>query len=215
MRTSPDMNAETNDERFFALAEQVFSQLRSSEQLFLSLDGERSDFVRLNRNRVRQAGAVQTQQLGLTLIDRERQLEGSCDLSGDPDSDRALVLRLLGQLRARVPHLPADPYLNHSETPSRSHRALDAELPPAAEVIASLTEQAEGLDLVGIYAAGDIASGLASSIGHRHWHQSRSSISIGAAICRATRRSKTATAGSTGKRARCRCGSSASASNSR
>lgn len=161
-------------EPFFALAEQLFSQLQGDEQLFLSLDGERSDFVRLNRNRVRQAGAVQTQQLGLTLIDGERQLDGSCDLSGDPASDRALALRLLGQLRERVPHLPADPYLNLCATPSSSHRALEAELPSAAEAIANLTEQAEGLDLVGIYAAGEIASGLASSIGHRHWHQSRS-----------------------------------------
>ena len=161
-------------EPFFALAEQLFSQLQGDEQLFLSLDGERSDFVRLNRNRVRQAGAVQTQQLGLTLIDGERQLDGSCDLSGDPASDRALALRLLGQLRERVPHLPADPYLNLCATPSSSHRALKAELPSAAEAIANLTEQAEGLDLVGIYAAGEIASGLASSIGHRHWHQSRS-----------------------------------------
>lgn len=168
------MLAEMNAERFFALAEQVFSQLQGGEQLFLSLDGERSDFVRLNRNRVRQAGAVQAQQLGLTLIDRERQLEGSCDLSGDADSDRALALSLLEQLRERVPHLPADPYLNCSQTPSSSDHRLDAELPPAAEAIASLTEQAEGLDLVGIYAAGEIASGLASSIGHRHWHQSRS-----------------------------------------
>lgn len=161
-------------EPFFAFAEQIFSQLQGDEQLFLSLDGERSDFVRLNRNRVRQAGAVQTQQLGLTLVDGERQIEGGCDLSGDADADRSLALALVQQLRERIPHLPADPYLNLDQTPSHSHRALEAELPPAAEAIANLSDQAEGLDLVGIYAAGEIASGLASSIGHRHWHQSRS-----------------------------------------
>jgi len=159
-------------DRFFALAEQILSQLQGGEQLFLSLDGERSDFVRLNHNRVRQAGAVRSQQLGLTLVDRQRQLEGSCDLSGDSDSDLALALGLLGQLRERVPYLPADPYLNLCETPNSSDHRLDAELPPAAEAIADLTDQAEGLDLVGIYAAGEIASGVASSIGHRHWHQS-------------------------------------------
>ncbi|WP_462322272.1 metallopeptidase TldD-related protein, partial [Halochromatium sp.] len=41
-----------------------------------------------------------------------------------------------------------------------------------AEAIGTLTDQAAGLDLVGIYAAGEMATGLASSIGHRHWHQS-------------------------------------------
>jgi len=163
-----------NADRFFALAQQIFSRLQGHEQLFLHLNGEQSDFVRLNHNRVRQAGSVQTERLGLTLVDRDRQLEGSCDLSGDLDNDRALALALLAQLRERVQYLPADPYLNLSEAPSASSRELDAALPTAAEAIAGLTGQATGLDLVGIYAAGEMTSGLASSVGHRHWHQSRS-----------------------------------------
>jgi predicted Zn-dependent protease len=159
---------------FYALAEQVFEQLHGEEQLFLRLDHEQSDFVRLNHNRVRQAGAVQTQQLELTLAKGERQVEGSCDLAGEPDADRALVLALVEQLRERLPHVPNDPHLSLSDQPSDSYRVLDARLPATDEAIASLTDAAAGLDLVGIYAAGEMASGLASSIGHRHWHQSRS-----------------------------------------
>ncbi len=161
-------------EPFYALAAQVFERLHGEEQLFLHLDAEQSDFVRLNRNRVRQAGSVRTRQLGLTLIDGGRQIEGSCDLGGDLVADRALALELLAQLRERIAHLPTDPYLNLSDQPTNSHRRLDAELPSTQEAIVGLSEQAGGLDLVGVYAAGDMASGLASSIGHRHWHQSRS-----------------------------------------
>ena len=38
----------------------------------------------------------------------------------------------------------------------------------------TLTDLADGLDLVGIWAAGDVVEALASSVGHRHWHASRS-----------------------------------------
>jgi predicted Zn-dependent protease len=56
----------------------------------------------------------------------------------------------------------------------QSSRAIAADLPDAAEAIATLTDQAVGLDLVGIWASGLIGEGLASSIGHRCWHQSES-----------------------------------------
>ncbi|MBK1704435.1 TldD/PmbA family protein [Halochromatium glycolicum] len=163
-----------NAEPFFAMAEQVFAHLRGDERLFLSLRSEQSDFVRFNRNRVRQAGALQTQELALTLIEGARQVQASCNLSGDPETDRALILAMLGQLRDRIAHVPDDPYLNISDAPSRSHTELPARLPSVREAVTTLTGLGEGLDLVGIYAAGKIADGLASSLGHRHWHQSTS-----------------------------------------
>jgi predicted Zn-dependent protease len=161
-------------EHFFTMADQLFGQLRGDERLFLSFDAECSDFVRLNTNRVRQAGAVESQNLGLTLIDGKRQIDGACDLIGDPGQDGALMRELLARLRERIRHVPDDPYLNVSETPQSSHRELTADLPSAADAVATLTDLATGLDLVGIYAAGRLASGLASSLGHRHWHQSTS-----------------------------------------
>ncbi len=161
-------------EDFFALADRLSARLTGEEILFASLGLESSDFVRLNQNRVRQAGSVYSAGLGLTLIRGQRQVDGDCQLSGDPTRDAALGADLLRRLRERIGHVPDDPYLHFATEPSTSERDLPAELPPSAEAIATLTELAQGLDLVGIWAAGYIAEGLASSIGHRHWHQSRS-----------------------------------------
>lgn len=163
-----------NAEPFFALAERVFQRLHGRERLFLRLHAEQSDFVRLNRNRIRQAGAVQAQGLALTLVDGARQIHASRDLSGDPDTDLALTVASLEALRERLAHLPADPYLNLSDAASRSHTEHPADLPSAADAVSTFTRLGDGLDLVGIYAAGEIADGLASSLGHRHWHQGAS-----------------------------------------
>jgi predicted Zn-dependent protease len=161
-------------EAFFRLAERLNGRLTGGEILFAEFDVEDSDFVRLNQNRVRQAGSVHSAALGLTLIDGAKQSEGDCQLSGDADADWARALALLERLRGRIPHVPEDPFLNFADSPIETFRDLPAVLPKAAEAIGSLIDLADGFDLVGVWAAGGIADGLASSIGHRCWHQSRS-----------------------------------------
>ena len=159
---------------FFALADRLNARLVGRERLFCSLASETSDFVRLNHNRIRQAGSVRDTSLGLTLIEGSRQVEGSCGLTGDPSQDLGHAGELLDRLRERLPHVPNDPYLNYSEEPWTSDTRVGETPPDPREAVGELIARAEGLDLVGIWASGEIAEGLASSLGHRHWHASRS-----------------------------------------
>ncbi|WP_296899505.1 metallopeptidase TldD-related protein [Thiohalocapsa sp.] len=161
-------------EAFFQLFEALQAGLGGEEILFAGLGGERSEFVRLNQNRVRQAGSVNAADLGLTLIRHGHQVEGSCPLGGDNEVDLARAQVLLRRLRERIAHVPEDPYLQYSTEPASSERCIDADLPSSEEAIGTLTDLADGLDLVGIWAAGGVMEGLASSLGHRHWHESRS-----------------------------------------
>lgn len=163
-----------NPEYGQGLAQALFDWLSGEELLFVSYGAEHSDFVRLNRARVRQAGGMQSAGLGLTLIDGGRQIDGSVELSGDADGDRALAADMLARLRERLKHLPEDPYLHFSEQPGSDEHIIRAELPDAREAVASLIDAAEGLDLVGIWASGEQAEGLWSSIGHAYWHQDAS-----------------------------------------
>lgn len=161
-------------EAFFALADRLRSGIAGQEVLFCSLGGEVSEFVRLNRNRIRQAGQVRTARLGLNLIHGARQVEGSCNLSGEPRADLEQARWLLGRLRERLAHVPEDPFLNYSTDPSEGQRQMGDPCPPAEEAVAELIAAARGMDLVGIWASGEMFEGLASSIGHRHWHRSLS-----------------------------------------
>jgi len=163
-----------NQETFYLLAERLFEGLQGAETLFCGLGWESSDFVRLNHNRIRQAGAVRSAALGLDLIDGARQAQASCDLCGDLDEDLARARHLLGRLRERLAQVPPDPYLNFSTTATHSERWVAEDLPDARAVVAEVTAAAAGLDLVGIWASGEIREGLASSIGHRHWYGGRS-----------------------------------------
>jgi predicted Zn-dependent protease len=161
-------------EAFFSLSDLLCDGLQTGEVLFCGLDGEDSDFVRLNQGRIRQAGAVHSQSLGLTLIDGARQVTGGCDLAGDLGLDLAQARDLIGRLRERLPQVPEDPYLNYADVPSRGEHLSEPQLPEAGEALGDLIAAAQGLDLVGIWASGNLYSGLASSLGHRHWHQGAS-----------------------------------------
>lgn len=161
-------------ETFFELVERLTEHLAGCEVLFCNLDGEDSDFVRLNHSRIRQAGSLHRRSLALNLIAGDRQVEGSCELAGDPEQDLAQASHLLGRLRDRLSHVPEDPFLNYSVTPTSSERSLGGDLPDAQQAVSELIVRAGDMDLVGIWASGDVLSGLASSIGHRHWHRSTS-----------------------------------------
>ena len=129
-----------NQDAFFSLCDPLFAGLRGREHLFCSLGAESSDFVRLNHNRIRQAGSVRSAGLGFNLIDGARQAEAACDLSGDLTEDLARARHLLGRLRERIAHLPDDPYLNYSLEPSTSMRQVGETPPDAQAAVADLID---------------------------------------------------------------------------
>jgi hypothetical protein len=63
------------DMAFFELTDRLTQSLRGDEVLLCNLDGEDSDFVRLNGNRVRQAGGLRAWSLSLDLIEGRRQAQ--------------------------------------------------------------------------------------------------------------------------------------------
>jgi len=157
-----------------ALAATLERLLEPGEAFLLDYAGEASDFVRLNRNRLRQAGRVTQRIATVDLLCGRRHASGRCTLSGRPEQDRERLDALLARLRALRAHVPEDPYLAFATEASERIEVHEPELPPAGEAIESLVERARGLDLVGVWASGLIERGFASSFGVRHWWSTRS-----------------------------------------
>lgn len=158
-------------ELFFSLAEAGFARLRGSEVLLANFSGEVSDFIRFNQSRVRQATTVRQASLSLKLIDGQRHDTVVLTLSGELAADRELVGAAIDSMRATLPSLPADPYLLYCEEPGQSNTVRKGRLPSAEEAIATVTQEAADVDLVGIFASGPSLRGFASSLGARHWHE--------------------------------------------
>lgn len=157
---------------FYALADAIQPCLRKDEQYLATFSGEASNFARFNQSKVRQAMHVTQRYLSVRLIDGRRHITGQLSLSGDLAFDRRRVESLVEALRDRIAELPEDPYLRFStEVNSTEHIEPDC-LPEASTAVDEVLAAAKGLDLVGIYAAGGIFHGFASSLGQRNWFAS-------------------------------------------
>ncbi|WP_406820167.1 TldD/PmbA family protein [Pseudomonas sp. KnCO4] len=159
---------------FENLVAELNKALQTGEQFTLGYSAEQSQFVRFNHAKVRQAGEVSQASAQLRLIRDGRQAEQQLTLSGDPLLDSQRLDTALEQLRQTLPLLAVDPYLRVDQSAWHSHSQQQQPLPELQEVLALLEREAGDLDLVGIYAAGPICRGFASSFGAFGWHQANS-----------------------------------------
>lgn len=155
---------------FFELAGRLTRELHAGETLLCELAAERSDFVRFNRSRIRQAGSVEQRFLSLRLVRERRQAAATITIAGNGE-DLALARATIARLRDALAQLPEDPWLLISETPNSTSTERRGALAPAEAVAQQVVAGANGGDLVGIYAAGAIYRGFANSIGQHNWHE--------------------------------------------
>jgi predicted Zn-dependent protease len=158
---------------FFELSERLSREVRAGEILLCNFGGERSDFVRFNRGKVRQAGSVEQRSLSLRLIHAGRQVSASLELAGDA-GDLELARAILAKLRDSLAGLPEDPWLLINEEPRSTDREQRGALASAEAVVEETIGAAENRDFVGIYAGGRIYRGFANSLGQRNWHEADS-----------------------------------------
>jgi len=145
--------------------------LAAGEVYLVKLDAERSDFVRLNRGKIRQPGSVTQCYLGLRLIRGQRHAEQALSVSGDFARDREDILAGLGTLRTVLDDAPDDPHLAYATDVRSSRDVRSSSLAASEEVITTVLDAARDVDLVGIYASGPVYRGFANSLGQRNWHE--------------------------------------------
>jgi len=155
---------------FTDLATLLDGALAPGERYTAWFSGEESDFVRLNRGRVRQPGSVTQRRLRVRLIQGARHASASLTLTGLPARDRADVLAALAMLREALPDLADDPHLLLPTSVVSSQHERSGVLPPSAAIVEEVLAAAPGEDLVGLLAAGPACRGFANSEGQRNWH---------------------------------------------
>lgn len=162
-------------EYFYRLADHLTGLLQGEELYTCTFDAEDSEFVRLNRSAVRQAGTVAQRSLSINLIRGQRHTHGGVSLSGDWEEDAAQLTALMTNLRSQLPYLPEDPHLLYATEVRSSEHHGENHLPEdTGALVNTILAAGRGKDLVGIYAAGGIHSGFANSFGQRNWFSSYS-----------------------------------------
>jgi len=155
---------------FNDLARTIDAALVQGERHATWFAAEDSDFVRLNRGKVRQPGSVSQRFVEIRLIRGARHALHSLSLSGDPAADATAVKAAIAVLRDALPQLADDPHLLLPTTVASSTTTRGMPLPPSNAIVDRILGAAAGLDLVGLVAAGPVYRGFANSDGQRNWH---------------------------------------------
>jgi predicted Zn-dependent protease len=158
---------------FFELADRLARELQAGEILLCSLGAERSDFVRFNGGKVRQAGSVEQRSLSLRLVSARRQASATIAVAGS-EEDLELGKQTLVKLREGLAGLPEDPWLLINESPQSTSSERRGALAPAEDVVSQVIRESQRRDLVGFYAGGTVYRGFANSLGQRNWHETDS-----------------------------------------
>ena len=161
----------TMEAYFNELASRLSTLLAPGEDYTARFSAETSDFVRLNRGRIRQPGSVTQRYIDLDLIRGARHATHTLSLSGNLAADHAAVAAAVAGLRATLPDLGDDPHLALATEIVNSRDVRGEPLPPAEEIIEAVLNAADGLDLVGLYAGGPVYRGFANAMGQRNWHE--------------------------------------------
>jgi predicted Zn-dependent protease len=163
-------NGSTMETYFNELAASADRALRPGESYTLDFDAEETDFVRMNRGKVRQPGHVEQRYLDLRLLQGARHASHLLSLTGNLETDTRIVGDALAKLRDVIPELPEDPHLLLPDTLASSRSERSDAMPAAETIVDALLTMARGHDLVGMLAAGPVYCGFANSQGQRNWH---------------------------------------------
>lgn len=159
---------------FERISNEVTGLLRGDEMAACHFSGEESDFVRFNRNAIRQAGSVCQMKLLLDLISGSRHAQIKTTLSGEWREDRVRLKRSILKLRDMLPMLTEDPHLVTSTGSNSDEQIGKNELPSSEDVMEEILKNGQGLDLVGIYTSGGMYAGFSNSLGQKNWSASYS-----------------------------------------
>lgn len=158
---------------FYKLSDRLMETLIPNEVMYCKYEGETSDFVRFNHNKIRQAGNVIQQSLTINLIFNNRQASAQYELSGQIESDIVQLNNIINLLREQIGQLQEDPFINFSDKTINTETIHENDLPDPGDMVDQITSYANGLDMVGILANGTIYSGFSNSLGQRNWHSSK------------------------------------------
>ena len=171
--TQPGASAARTGEQeahFHAIAAALDRALDAGERYAATLEGEDTDFVRMNRGKVRQPGHVSQRYLAIRLVAGQRHAVHRQSLTGDLAADIAAATTAIADLRGALRDVDEDPLLLLPDDVRSSSVVRGGPLPASADVVARILDAARGSDLVGLYAAGPVFRGFADSRGQRNWH---------------------------------------------
>ena len=159
------------NEYFNKINKSLFENLKGNEILKTSVWGENSQFIRVNGAKVRQTGIVNDLTFNIKLLNDKKQVSCSSTITGILENDKNILLNILKNLRNDITKVPNDPFIVFPTSKKCSEEIYKGDLLSQDEACDILLKPMQGIDLTGLWASGNIFTGVANSVGQNHWFE--------------------------------------------
>lgn len=159
---------------FDEAAKFVFGKIGSDYALNLNFSAEDSEFIRLNKSKVRQISSVEQATLDLEIHFGQKKSSLGINLSRDLKQNEAMLSQAIQKLCDEVTQLPDDPFISPFQNMGTSRSVAEGSLPSTDEFLDFVGMTLSQNDLAGIFIKGATHRGNANSLGQKHWFSSQS-----------------------------------------
>ena len=156
---------------FKDLTKMIFKKLKSNELLTISFSGEESNFIRINKSKVRQTTNVINASISLELIIGNKKASHEFTFTKDFDINLFRVNNELKKMRNYINELPEDPFIVNPSSENSSREVINGNLLEDDEILDAILPVLSSVDCSGIWASGKIFRGIANCKDVFHWFE--------------------------------------------
>lgn len=154
------------------IADQLFSELKQTEEMSLYLHSEESQFVRFNHSQVRQNTSVYQHEVTLKFQADSKQIESTHLLTLDFTTDIENLKQQVLFFRSTIPSIDIHPQFVPMENNGQSETIKKIERPDDVEFIKIICSQFKNADMAGMYCSGPLRKASLNSKGQFHFFES-------------------------------------------
>lgn len=155
-------------------SEDLFSTLKSDEDVSLNLHSEESDFIRFNGSKVRQNTSVNQHDLQVVYKCNLRQYSCHISLSLDLAKDLQFAKEKIAEIRRELPKTDVNPKFSPIVNNGTSEVYKKSERPSTQELLQTIHSTFSDSDLAGFWCSGPIRQASVNSKGQFHFFENDS-----------------------------------------
>ncbi len=157
-----------------SFSQRIFADLKSNEEVSLTVSSEESDFIRFNQSKIRQNTSVTQHEVTLIYQTNQRLYKAKLTLTLDLEKDLKLALSKIEMLRKQLNQTDENPQFFAMQNNGTSEVYKESSRPSTSELINLISDTFNDSDLAGFWSSGPIRQASINSKGQFHYFETDS-----------------------------------------
>ena len=159
---------------FKEISSYILSKKQAGEEVTVTLSGEKTQFVRFNKSKIRQGTDVHQLNLSIAIQKDEKEYSYSFSITGNLSNDQIKIDDIYKTCRSRMQGMSKATFFVPFKNNGSSSVSNRGKLIEITELTNILCHETAHIDLAGILTSGISYRGNVNSLGQSHWFESES-----------------------------------------